>query len=341
MIHLQDLLDLLVLAVQAVVDETVAYAKEHPYRTGLIVLAVVRALGTTVQTGTKGVLFVFGRVRKELEPGFHPLVPLVMTVRKTPVRSVTLDMPRQRLTTADGLVYDVQANIVYRVAEPKLAMTQIDNLTKGIEALLPLITQDVLRDKTSADLDFKVLETELTARAEDKLRRWGVTVEQAGFKSIAPTKKTLHLTQLGVLLAERKRVLGELVGWGVPLNSALALLGAERRLVSHAQARYHAMHRPARLAPMVADRPLTPPLLPGEEPPLLTTPQAPKAPTPETVASQIEGSAVEMPMPQPVPRPNRTAKGVQPRSWLRLQGRLRSRRGNPTGVAAEVPSFLS
>src|SRR5207253_2049935 len=130
----------------------------------------------------KGVLFVFGRVRKELEPGFHPLFPVVMTARKTPVRSVTLDLPRQRLTTADGLVYDVQANIVYRVADPKLALTQIDNLRKGIEALLPLIVEDLLRGQTQATvLDFKALEAELIGRAEQALRPWGVRVEQAGF----------------------------------------------------------------------------------------------------------------------------------------------------------------
>jgi hypothetical protein len=283
-----------------------------------------------VQTGHKGVLFVFGRVRKELEPGFHFLLPVVITARTIPVRSVTLDLPRQRITTADGLVYDVRANIVYRVADPKLALTQIDNLRHGIEVLLALIVQDLLRGQTrAAVLNFKDLDAEFSARAEAALGRWGVTLEQAGFQSIAPTHKTLRLTQLAALGAERARVLHDLIAQGVSVNAALALLGADRRLVGHATARYHALHRPARLAPVAAEAPRAVPaglslrLLPGEEPAVVQKPPQPEDPaTPEIQRVEsvlpVEGEPLQAP-----PRPKKATKGVQPRSWLRLQRRLR------------------
>src|SRR3712207_4051874 len=112
-----------------------AYMLEHPAQVILALMVLVRMFGTTVQSGSRGVLFVFGRARKELKPGFHPLLPVVHHVRKTPVRSITLDLPRQRVTTTDGLVYDVQANLVYRIADPITSMVQVDNLRKGIEAV--------------------------------------------------------------------------------------------------------------------------------------------------------------------------------------------------------------
>jgi hypothetical protein len=110
MSFLWDLHDLLVFALKAAFAFVLGYATTNPVVFGLSVLAVVRLMGTTVQSGSKGVLFVGGRVRKQRNPGFHPLVPVLMTVRKTPVRSVSLDLFPQRLTTADGLVYDVQVN---------------------------------------------------------------------------------------------------------------------------------------------------------------------------------------------------------------------------------------
>src|SRR5579884_2860298 len=76
------------------------YSKQRPHLLVLVVLAVLRSLGTTVQSGRAGVLFVCGRARKVLGPGFHPLIPILQQVKQTPVRSVTLDLPRQRVSTA-------------------------------------------------------------------------------------------------------------------------------------------------------------------------------------------------------------------------------------------------
>jgi regulator of protease activity HflC (stomatin/prohibitin superfamily) len=324
MSHLWDLLDLVEWVLKSVLAHVVDYAKNHRVVTALAVLALLRLFGITVQSGSKGVLFVFGRVREELGPGFHFLVPFVTAARTIPVRSVTLDLPRQRITTADGLVYDVQANIVYRVADPKLALTQIDNLRHGIEAKLPLIVEDLLRSQTRAGiLDFTSLEAELGARAEAALQRWGVTVEQAGFKSIAPTHKTLRLTQLLLLGAERERVVLELLAHGVTVNAALALMGADRRLVGHATARYHALHRPAQLAPAAAEALHSPPPFPGEGPPAADKPLAAAAPPePEGEAAGFIFGTNKSPAPAP-PRPKKTTTGLQPRSWLRLQRRLR------------------
>ena len=324
MSYLSEALELLLSVLQAVLAYVLGYAKQHPVVTSLAVLALLRLFGITVQTGHKGVLFVFGRVRKELEPGFHFLLPFLITARTIPVRSITLDLLRQRITIADGLVYDVQANIVYRVADPKLALTQIDNLRHGIEVVLALIVQDLLRGKTrAAVLNFKDLDAEFNARAEASLGRWGVTLEQAGFQSIAPTRKTLRLTQLAALGGERARVLHDLMAQGISVTAALALLGADRRLVGRATARYHALQRAARLAPAAEEAPPAPTLLPGEEPPVAQKPPQPAEPVkPQTRRVESVLPPEREPLQAPT-RPKTTTKGVQPRSWLRLQRRMR------------------
>src|SRR5439155_9030637 len=119
------------------------------------------------------------------------------------------------------------------------------------------------------------------------------------------------------------------------VNAAVALLGAEHRLVGHATARYHAVHRPARLAPVAAEAPRAPTLLHGEEPPVAE--QLPQAEEASTPASQVAESLLptERAPPQAPPRPKGT-QGVQPRSWLRLQRRLRGN-GHLQGCRAEHP----
>jgi hypothetical protein len=310
------LLDLLPALWDAVLD----YTRRHPMETAIVLLAFLRMFGTTVQTGTKGVLFVFGRVRKELEPGFHPLIPIVHAVRKTPVRSITLDLPTQWLTTADGLVYEVQANIVYHIADPTVSMVQIDNVRQGIEVVLSLIVQDLLRDQSRATLAGRLgLDEEFAARAEDKLRRWGVAVEQAGFKSIAPTKKTLRLTQLALLTAEREKVLRGYEEAGLSPDVAMALLGADRHLVGRATARYRGLRR--RLSPWP-----WPPPAPEQQHAQPATPDPWAEPPPD---QQAEGA----PAPSETRRPSRV-RGVR---GLR-SGRLRQiARGSIETPAAPSP----
>ena len=222
-------------------EYVVNYVKEHPVNSVIFAVIVLRLFGTTVQTGWKGVLFSFGRARRELEPGFHMLVPFVQRVRKIPIRSITLHLPMQRITTADGLVYDVQANLVYRIVDPTRSFVQIADFRKGCEAVLPVIIQDLLGTQTHAQLqERKALDEEFTRRAEVKLERWGAIVEQAGFMSISPTSRTLRLTQLSQLIRERERVMQQYRAQGLSPELAATLLGADRKVSSHSAARYRA-----------------------------------------------------------------------------------------------------
>jgi regulator of protease activity HflC (stomatin/prohibitin superfamily) len=246
-------------------DWLVGMARRNPVAVGLVVLAIVRSFGTVVQTGQTGVLFFWGRVRKTLEPGFHPLIPIVHAVRKVPTRSITRDLPRQRVTTADGLVYDVDSTVVYRAADPVAALTRVDDLARGVEAVLALALQEVVRRQTRQTVvDRKTVEPELAELAGRRLEPWGVVLEQAGLTTIAPTRETLRLTQLRLLAAERLRVIARFSEAGLPTATALALIGSPRKVMGKSAARY-------RLRVKVPPAPPEPPAATAEVP---ATPQA-------------------------------------------------------------------
>src|SRR5258708_7661745 len=133
----------------------VGFARSHPYAVAVVVLAIIRSFGVTVRSGRAGVLFFCGRARKVLEPGFHALIPVLQQVKQTPVRSVTLDLPRQRVSTGDGLVYDVDSTIIYRVEDPIKALTSIDNVARGVTNLVPLLVAEVMRRQSQASLAVK------------------------------------------------------------------------------------------------------------------------------------------------------------------------------------------
>ena len=216
----------------------------HPELSIPLLLAVIRSFGATVQTGSTGVLYVLGRARRTLEPGFHPLIPFIQQVRITLTRSITLELPRQRVTTADGLVYDVDATLVYRVGDPIRCLVEIDDVKRGCATLLPLALEELMRRQTQASLaDRQGLDAAFAESVRVRLARWGVVVEQAGLISIAPTRPSLRLTQLRLRTRERERVLEQYLQTGLPPEIALALLGSSRHVIGKSAHRYRKPHR--------------------------------------------------------------------------------------------------
>lgn len=220
-----------------------AWARENPKEAIFIVAAVVGLMGVVIDSGHRGVLYRFGRVRRVLEPGFHPLIPYVHQVKKVHTRSHTLDVPKQRATTADGFVYDLDVNVVYTIQDPVKAQVEVDALPKAITTVAAMVAQEAVRGRGRADLrDREDLDQALVDGLEPWLERWGARLDRAGFTSLAPSRETLRLTQLAAKVREREAVLRHLEAAGLRPSIARALLGADRRLVAKAHRRYR---RPA------------------------------------------------------------------------------------------------
>jgi regulator of protease activity HflC (stomatin/prohibitin superfamily) len=217
------------------------YGDQVYYIIAPVLAGLVRALGVTVESGQTALLFSFGRAGKTLDPGFHLLVPFLQRARKVPTRSRTLDLPTQRVVTHLGLVWIANANLVYRIVDVRRALIEIDDLERGMLQMLGLGVQEILRDLRrgetggSRDLDGALLHN-LQARLE----AWGVEVERAGFTSITPSPRTLRLTQLAHIVAERRSRLGEFEARGVRRDWALSLMGSRVEVLKRSRALWQA-----------------------------------------------------------------------------------------------------
>ncbi len=221
-----------------------AWARENPGDALIAVLAFVGLMGTVIDSGHRGVLYRLGRVRQVLEPGFHPLIPWVHQVRKVHTRSHTVDLPRQRATSADGFVYDIDVNVVYTISDPVRSLVEVDDLTRGITTLAAVAAQELVRARRREDLRAREdLDEALVDALAERLEAWGARLDRAGFTSLAPTAETLRLTQLAAKARERELVLRHLLDAGLRRGTAHALLGADRRLVGRAHRAYRARAR--------------------------------------------------------------------------------------------------
>ena len=213
------------------------------------IAAFLRALGVTVESGWTGLLFRFGRAQRELEPGFHFLIPFVQTAKRIPTRSRTMDLPAQRVTTYEGLVYLVDANLVYRVTDVRRALIEVDDYERGMRQVLGLAVQEVIRAAQRDALGARgSLDEQLAAALAARLERWGVSVESAGFPSIRPSPRTLRITQLAQTVDERRRqvrLLATSADDAAGLRSSLGLVGTRRMPTQRVRAmqRFVRVHR--------------------------------------------------------------------------------------------------
>ena len=212
-------------------DQWKAHRSELIYAGVALVWTLVRAMGKTVVSGQTGLKFSFGRATREVGPGFYPLIPFLQVIRTVPTRSRTLDLPSQRVTTDDGLVFDVDANLVYRVVDVRRALIEIDHLERGMLQVLALSVQELLRHRSRAKLYASAeLDRELSQRMARQIAVWGVEVEHAGFPSLRPSPETLRVTQMASLGGERRSALGSLVRGDAGTRAGLALLGSPTRI---------------------------------------------------------------------------------------------------------------
>jgi len=220
-----------------------AWVEEHPGESLGFLAAFLGLAGTTVQSGWQGVLFRWGRVRGVLQPGFHLLILYLHHVRKRPTRSVTLDIADQAVTTADGLVYRCDANLVYRVTDPVKSFVEIDDLTRGLLSVVAMAVRAVVATRGREHLrERQGLDEALAEQLRGPLERWGVSVESAGFTSLAPDAKTQRVTQMRRRVEERRLTLELFAGAGLSMGQSLALLGADRRLQERVS--YRQRHAP-------------------------------------------------------------------------------------------------
>lgn len=214
-------------------SQIIDLVRESPWAVGLVIWAIVRATGQVVDTGQTGLLFSFGRARSVIGPGFRLLIPFLQIIQIVPTRHRTLHLPAQRVTTKDGLVYFVDANLVYRVVDVRKALIEIDDLVKGMTQALGLGVQAVLRQCDRADLRAGPdLDLALSEDLGRRLEMWGVEVIRAGFITITPSPESLRVTQIAARIGARRQALEYCESAGLSRERALALLGTRARLLT-------------------------------------------------------------------------------------------------------------
>jgi regulator of protease activity HflC (stomatin/prohibitin superfamily) len=152
----------------------------------LILVVFLASAVHIVQQYERGVVFRFGRVTGEKEPGLVALVPIINVLRKVSFRIVTMPIQSQGIITRDNVSVDVSAVSYYRVVDATKSVIAIEN----IEAAINQIAQTTLRKVVGQHtLDEMLAETDrinidIKEILDVQTADWGVLVTLVELKDI-------------------------------------------------------------------------------------------------------------------------------------------------------------
>lgn len=158
---------------------------------GLVVLGIVLVLLLAmtlhvIEQYERGVVFRFGRVMGEKDPGLVAIVPFVYVLRKVSFRIVTMPIQSQGIITRDNVSVDVSAVAYYRVVDATKSVVAIESVANAIDQIAQTTLRKVVGQHT---LDEMLAETDkinidIKEILDLQTADWGVLVTLVELKDI-------------------------------------------------------------------------------------------------------------------------------------------------------------
>jgi len=134
----------------------------------------------------RGVVLRFGRFQRELEPGFHWIIPL--EVDKVLVDNVvprTVDLKVQALTTRDGKTVDARGVVTASIRDIKKAALEVEGVDHALEdSCYGAIGQAIMRS-TWAEMQTDEFSDALTKACREQANKYGIKIHRVQLADLA------------------------------------------------------------------------------------------------------------------------------------------------------------
>lgn len=153
----------------------------------ILVIAFLLTSVRIVQEYERGVVFFLGRVTGVRGPGLIILLPILERMVTVGLRTVTMEIPSQKIITKDNVSIDIAAVAYYHIVDPKKSVIGIENVHSGVNQ----ISQTTVRNVVGQFVLDELLSE--TVQINDKIKDvidahtepWGVQVTAVEIKDIS------------------------------------------------------------------------------------------------------------------------------------------------------------
>ena len=112
----------------------------------LIPLAVLFLLASLriLKEYERGVIFFLGKATSVRGPGLIILLPVFEKMTRIQLRTVTMDIPSQKIITKDNVSIDIAAVAYYHIVDPRKAVVAIEDIYKAVNQISQTTVRNVI-----------------------------------------------------------------------------------------------------------------------------------------------------------------------------------------------------
>jgi regulator of protease activity HflC (stomatin/prohibitin superfamily) len=152
---------------------------------GVVIFFLVFSL-RVVKEYDRGVIFFLGKCTGVRGPGLIILVPIFEQMTKVALRTITMDIPSQKIITRDNVSIDIAAVAYYHVVDAQRSVLAIEDVYKAVNQISQTTVRNVIGQ---FKLDEVLSQTpEINQKIKDVIdshtEPWGVAVTVVEIKDI-------------------------------------------------------------------------------------------------------------------------------------------------------------
>ena len=156
---------------------------------GLLLAVVIYLLGSIriLRQYERGVVFLLGKFTGVRNPGFNLIFVPIQSMERVSLRTVTMQIPSQKIITKDNVSIDIAAVAYYHVTDPEKAVIAIEDVYQATNQISQTTVRNVVGQFS---LDQLLAET---AKINEQIKNvidahtepWGASVTAVEIKDIA------------------------------------------------------------------------------------------------------------------------------------------------------------
>ncbi len=114
--------------------------------TYIIVIAVLLIASSikVVKEYDRGVIFFLGKCTGVRGPGLIILIPILEKMTKVTLRTITMNIPSQKIITKDNVSIDIAAVAYYLIVDPKKSVIAIENVYDAVNQISQTTVRNVV-----------------------------------------------------------------------------------------------------------------------------------------------------------------------------------------------------
>lgn len=139
-----------------------------------------------VQEYDRGVVFFLGKVTGVRGPGLILLIPVLERMIKVGLRTVTMEVPPQKIITKDNVSIDVSAVAYFHIVDPKKSVVAVESVYDAVNQISQTTVRNVVGQFVLDQLLSKTTDINTTIKdvIDSHTEPWGVQVTAVEIKDI-------------------------------------------------------------------------------------------------------------------------------------------------------------